>query len=304
MLECGRRRGPRGRASIFAFEEPEVFLHPHMCRAVYESLKTIAATEQVMLCTHSSQFVNMDDYRNLVIVRKNDQAAGSKAFRVTRDLFEGDHERRHRFNMIGFFNPDRSEVFFASKVVLVEGTTEKAVLPVLERRLGIFDHSASIINCGGKGDLVLYMRVLNAFQIPYMVIYDRDGQASSPENKRIEAECDKRYGKTYMVTNQVEDLLGIPRQQAEKMGKPYAAVEHYSLPATAIPPKVEELVREVYAQVRAPGATQQPAPLRAKGSGAANTASPRTVVGWRTPPCPRIVGWCAHQTTTECCDPV
>ncbi len=256
------------RANIFAFDEPEVFLHPHMCRAVYESLKAIAQTEQVMLCTHSSHFVNMDDYRNLAIMRKADQATGSRAFRVTTDLFEGDHERRHRFNMIGFFNPDRSEVFFANKVILVEGMTEKAILPVLARRLGIFDHSVSIINCGGKGDLVLYMKVLNAFQIPHLVIYDRDGNANSPENLKVERACDPRYGRTHVVIEQVEDLLGIPRQQAEKMGKPYAAVSHYSNPDTPIPPDVEALVREVYTPPHVMrGAARQPIPAAVTHNG-------------------------------------
>lgn len=236
------------RSAIFALEEPEVFLHPHMCRALYEALKAIARTDQVMLCTHSSHFVHMDDYSNLVLMRKQDQATGSRALRVATDLFEEDHERRARLNMIGFFNPDRSEIFFASKVVLVEGMTEKAVLPVLAKRLGIFNHSVSIVDCGGKGNLTLYMRVLNAFEIPYLVVHDRDGKskAVTAENKAIAAECDPRYGKVHMVIEQVEDVLGIPRQKALKLGKAYAAVEYLSRPETAISPQVESLVREAF----------------------------------------------------------
>ncbi|MGB7292524.1 MAG: AAA family ATPase [Thermodesulfobacteriota bacterium] len=256
----------RERSNIFAFEEPELFLHPQSCRATYEALKEISATDQTLLCTHSSHFVNIEDYRNLSLIRKLSQIDGTKAVMVTTDLFEGDEERKQRFNMIRFFNPDRNEVFFARKVVLVEGATEKAIIPVIARRLGIFDHSVSLIDCAGKFNLTLYTNVLNAFQISYIVIYDEDpipeelepggskhdsdkyseARRKFEENKRIEAECDREFAKTYMVTGEFEDILGLSKSRAEKVGKPYAAVEYFSNDRNFIPVALENLVREVY----------------------------------------------------------
>jgi putative ATP-dependent endonuclease of OLD family len=256
----------RERSNIFAFEEPELFLHPQVCRATYEALKSISNTEQILLCTHSSHFVNMEDYQHLALVRKPSQLDGTKALRVRTDLFEGDEERKKRFDMIRFFNPDRSEVFFARKVALVEGATEKSVIPVLARRLGVFHHSVSLVDCAGKYSLILYMRVLNAFRIPSLAIYDEDpipqelepgGSRHDPdkykeakhrfeENQHIEAECNREFAKTWMVPGQFEDVLGISRSHAEKVGKPYAAVEHFSHESNAIPAEVRNLVSEVY----------------------------------------------------------
>ena len=257
----------RERSNIFAFEEPELFLHPQLCRATYEALKSLSKTEQILLCTHSSHFVNMEDYRNLALITKRTQADGTKALRVTTDLFEGNEERKKRFNMIRFFNPDRSEVFFARKVALVEGGTEKSVIPVVARRLGVFDHTVSLVDCAGKFNLTLYMKVLNAFHIRYLAVYDEDpvpqelqpgGSKHDPdkhkearntfqENQNIEAECNREFGNTRMVPGKLEDVLGISESHAEKVGKPYAAVEHFSDESNAIPVELQNLVSEVYA---------------------------------------------------------
>lgn len=233
------------RSLIFAFEEPELYLHPQMCRAVYDDLKVVSASEQVILCTHSSHFVNMEDYRHLVIIRRDRE--GSRSYRAAQDLFEGESERKQRFNMIAHFNPDRSEVFFARKVALVEGQSEKAALPVIARRLEVFDHGVTIIDCGGKGNLPLYMVVLNSFQIPYIAIYDED-RKDADENNRIEALCDRKFGSTYRIPKKFDDFCCIPKGRRDKIGKPYAAVEHFGRESIPVPPHVAALVEAVYAR--------------------------------------------------------
>ncbi|AIG98436.1 hypothetical protein AFULGI_00016770 [Archaeoglobus fulgidus DSM 8774] len=256
----------RERSHIFAFEEPELFLHPQVARLTYESLKEISQTDQIFICTHSPHFINIEDYRHIVIIKKPDLETGTKAHRVQNELFEGDSDKKRRFNMIQFFNPDRNELFFARKVVLVEGPTEKAVLPLLGRRIGCFDHSVSIIDCGGKFNLTLYITVLNAFRIPYLVIHDEDpidpelqpgGSRYNPdklkqavrtyqENERIKEVVDPEIGEIIVVEGEFEDLLGVSRSQAEKLGKPLAAVEKYSNEDVKIPEDLKKIVIKVY----------------------------------------------------------
>jgi len=254
----------RERSNIFAFEEPELFLHPQMCRATYESLKQISNTDQSLICTHSPHFIDMEDYRHIVIVKKMDLEIGTKVQRIERELFED--ERKRQFNMVRFFNPDRNELFFARKVVLVEGATEKTVLPLLGRRIGCFDHKVSIIDCGSKFNLALFIDVLNAFRIPYLVIHDEDpidkelkpeGAKYDPdkfkeakqtfeENQRINNTVNPDIGKIRQITGEFEKLLVISRSQAEKLGKPFAAVEKYANESVKISEDVEKLVRAVY----------------------------------------------------------
>jgi CRISPR-associated exonuclease Cas4 len=262
--ETEENREIRERLPIFAFEEPELFLHPQMCRATYESLKQISRTDQILVCTHSPHFIDMEDYRSIVIVRKPNLETGTNVQRVQEELFDG--EKKRQFNMVRFFNPDRNELFFARKVVLVEGATEKVVLPLLARRVGIFDHSVSVIDCGSKFNLALFMDVLNAFRIPYLVIHDEDpidrelepgGSKHDPErlrkakrifeeNRRIKEACDQAVGTVKEIPGDFEKLLGISRNQAEKLGKPLATVEKYAEEDEEIVETIKELVREVY----------------------------------------------------------
>ena len=65
-------------------------------------------------------------------------------------------------------------MFFAKGVVLVEGATEKFTFPYVSIHSG-FDidrYGISIIECGGKGNLLIFSKVAKAFNIPYVVVAD------------------------------------------------------------------------------------------------------------------------------------
>lgn len=254
----------RERSHIFAFEEPEIFLHPQMCRATYESLKQISSTDQILVSTHSPHFIDIADYPIIVVVKKPGLEEGTKIQRVEKELFEG--EKKKQFNMVRFFNPDKNELFFAKKAVLVEGPTEKAVLPLLARRIDVFKHAVSIIDCGSKFNLTLFMEVLNAFRIPYIVIHDEDpidpdlqpggtryhpdrlaeAQRAFEENKKIKDACDASVGKVKSIPGEFENILGISRSQTEKLSKPFVAVQKYVDENVEIPSNLKDIVKEIY----------------------------------------------------------
>ena len=163
---------------IFAMEEPELFLHPHAQRRLSASLREIAETpqHQVFLCTHSTHFIDLKHYKEVAIVSKEAAASGSRVRQCMDDLFGGEEidDRKKRFHMAEWINPDRGEIFFAKSVVFVEGETEKVIIPYLAHKMGRFDGDVSIIDCGAKHNLPLYITIANAFQIPYLVIHDED----------------------------------------------------------------------------------------------------------------------------------
>ena len=256
----------RERSIMFAFEEPELFLHPQISRVTYQALKILSSTHQILLCTHSAHFVNLEDYKDIVVIRKLNQTEGTSSYKTSGDLFGGNFEQKQRFNMIQFFNPDRNEVFFAKRVALVEGATEKALFPLLARRLKMFDYRVSIIDCGGKHNLGLYMKVLNAFKIPSTTLYDEDpipndicpGAPNYDQekyqtrkrlfelNNKIEGECDRSFSRTHMFPIELEAVAGISKSYADKVGKPYAAIEKYSDDNTQIPQNLIDAVKNIY----------------------------------------------------------
>lgn len=245
-VEVTSRQGSE--SVIFAMEEPELFLHPHAQKRLARSLRDIANTDehQVLLCTHSTHFVDLDYYRDIAIVTKPKPEEGSTVRQYTGELFAGDDpvERKRRFHMAHWVNPDRAEMFFASRVVLVEGETEKVLLPFLAEKLGCYDPEISIIDCGAKHNLPLYMAIVNAFRIPYVVIHDEDPLPDSlPDDwsadKRrskqdtfdyngIINEClDIDLGSVHIFAPDFENATGVSKNKGKEKGKALAALDHF-----------------------------------------------------------------------------
>lgn len=258
----------RSRSAVFAMEEPELFLHPHAQRRLSASLREISNTpeHQVFLCTHSTHFVDLSHYKEVAIISKENFSDGSQVRQCTKDLFEGDDHRskKDRFHMAHWVNPDRGELFFARRVVFVEGETEKVILPFLAEKLNLSNHDVSIIDCGSKYNLRLYATIADAFTIPYLVIHDEDPvpdpipsrwtpdqirskQQTFGENDKIAAVVQEPLGKVQILSPDFENVSGVSKRRGKKISKPLAALNHFeATPVEEIPPRIEELVRTVY----------------------------------------------------------
>jgi len=253
---------------IFAMEEPELFLHPHAQRRLASSLREISETaeHQVFLCTHSTHFVDLENYKEVAIVSKNDARAGSEVRQCTVELFEGEEltEQKKRFHMAQWINPDRGEMFFASRVVFVEGETEKVVIPFLAEKMGVHQSDVSIIDCGSKHNLSLYIAIAKAFGIPYLVIHDEDpvpdpvpegwGEDKTREkrrtfelNQQVAHSVDEPLGRVEVLSPDFEGAAGISRAQGERKGKALAALDYFDrISADEIPNSIEAAIRSAY----------------------------------------------------------
>jgi CRISPR-associated exonuclease Cas4 len=133
--------------STYFFEEPELFLHPQAQRELYNSLKILAEeNNQVVLCTHSSSFLDLEDYKSICIVSKENSKTTIKQF--TSELFTADEKTN--FNLVYWLNPERSELFFASKVILVEGATDKTIIPIWLKISNNINFSTVLLSVGVK----------------------------------------------------------------------------------------------------------------------------------------------------------
>ena len=47
---------------ILAFEEPELYLHPQAQLAFYDDIKKLTSHDQIVVCTHSTHLVDVDDF--------------------------------------------------------------------------------------------------------------------------------------------------------------------------------------------------------------------------------------------------
>lgn len=248
---------------IYAIEEAELYLHPHKQREFYSNLKSISEDDysQVILTTHSSHFVRMDDYKNLTLVRKVSKEVGTIKNQCCADIFDPESEEKQLYKLIHYINPDNGDMFFARKVILVEGESEKVVFPYVAERVGIFKPDVSIVDCGSKFNLPLYINLLNHFEIPYLVIYDEDPMKDHYDdhekeehdrrtynfNNVIESAIDKRYGNSNMLSPDFEGEFSISHNQGDKLGKGLAALRHFQgLAEKDIQQNMINLITSVY----------------------------------------------------------
>jgi len=260
-VEVSSRAGSE--SLIYVIEEAELYLHPHKQREFYINLKKISEDEntQVILTTHSSHFVRMDDYKNLTLIRKPSKEGGTIKNQCCYDIYDQASEEKNHYKLVHYINPDNGDMFFARKVILVEGECEKVVFPYLAERLGLFKGDCSIIDCGSKFNLPLYIDLLNHFKIPYVVVYDEDPMKPSYDdpdkeksarntfelNQKINDLIDNTLGIPKMISPEFEGAFSIPKNKGDKLGKGLAALKHFQEKTNDdIPEEMVQLLKTVY----------------------------------------------------------
>ena len=159
---------------ILLIEEPELYLRPQAQRYLYRLLRRFSlAGNQTIYSTHSPAFLNVVRLDELIFVERVSRA-GTRVLQPEPVTPDDD------FRVMTEFDAARSELFLARAVVLVEGLTEKLVLPFVFAALGqdVDREGISIIECGGKPNLPLFARICTATGIPYVIVHDRDRRAS------------------------------------------------------------------------------------------------------------------------------
>lgn len=155
-------------------------------------------------------------------------------------------------------------MFFAKRVAFVEGETEKTMLPFIAEKCGCQDHEISVIDCGSKHNLPLYITIANAFELPYVVVHDedplpdpipdtwtedkrREKEKTFSLNKEIQELVDSKLGHVEILSPDFEGVARISRTQAEKKGKAFAALEHFEANTVEkYPTRLIELVNAIY----------------------------------------------------------
>lgn len=219
---------------VLLIEEPELMLAPHQQRHFYGILRRYAERNQVIYSTRSPALLDAVHYHE--ILRLDLNRDGGVIRRASPELMTDEQ----RLRLQAEFDRERTEMFFATCVVLVEGQTERLSLPLIFRRLG-HDPDAlgiSITEVGGKGNLPLIARVLGELGIPHVVVYDSDrGRAAAQENAAIRLAIG--HAPAFALDPDFEAVAGI-RDRDDKV---LAAWKRLSkLPPERIPDELQQIV--------------------------------------------------------------
>ncbi|MFH1969162.1 MAG: AAA family ATPase [Verrucomicrobiota bacterium] len=233
---------------IFAIEEPELYIHPQMQRAIYSVLKEFALSDQVIYVTHEPAFVDIAAYHQVAVVRKPSPTVGTQVTQCEVGML-GDVEERKGFQFLNTFGVEQNEMFFAQKVILVEGEEDLIGILATGRHLGLFtefpeERGYTVIVTGNKEEMLKFMKVLSAFKIPYVVLHELDGNPSLAINVTIKniATGNRRVE----LPNRMEEAAG----HKGHFGKTYDAKMFFKNPQNSQQP-FKDAVTQLFADVQA-----------------------------------------------------
>jgi len=163
----------KGKHPIFLIEEPEMFLHTHAKKYFYSVLNQLGRKgNQIIYTTHATEFVDMLYSQSVkrVITQNNSTKI------LPQKSIELDFNKDDLLKLNTAINNERAELFFAEKVILVEGDTEKIVFDYLLKLRGVNPNlnDISIIETSGKGNMPRYIKLLGSLEIPFVVVFDTD----------------------------------------------------------------------------------------------------------------------------------
>lgn len=204
----------RRKGAILLIEEPEVCLHPHARRYFYSLLKEITHEEtQVFYTTHSAEFVDLERYENVNVVRK-DPSQGTCI--CSGRAISIDTASREQLKLLTEFDVKRNELFFAEKVMIVEGDTEENALPYLFllKNIDINKESISIINVRSVTNIRFFVKIVKSFEIPFIVLMDTHSNTANyhdyhlPLNDEILALVGESL--VFMMDPNFETIFNLP----------------------------------------------------------------------------------------------
>ncbi|MBA7493096.1 hypothetical protein ES702_03651 [subsurface metagenome] len=222
------------RTTIFAIEEPELYLHPQSQRSLMSVFQEIVSGEdQVIYSTQSSLFIDIGRFDQICIMRREKRGRNYESYptqlpmsimiedlKARKGVDATDEGIREHYSHA--FNPMINEGFFADKVVIVEGPSEQYALPIYANALGynMDRKNISVVHSDGKGQMDRLLRVFNGFMIPTYLWFDGDKNNDKKEVRDKTLELLKLLGdpveKIEDVKTKVSDKYAILEYKLEK----------------------------------------------------------------------------------------
>lgn len=179
-------RGNTPGLHLVFIEEPEAHLHPQMQEVFIEQLSSIADLfptldtrgyqwrPQFVVSTHSPHVANRADFSDIRYFRVDSDTGGAEGRHAdVLDLSKAtglDSEFLHQYLTL-----TRSDLFFADKAILVEGTSERLIVPAAIRKTAkkLSSQYVALMEVGGAYAHIFFP-LLDFLRIPTLIITDID----------------------------------------------------------------------------------------------------------------------------------
>lgn len=185
----------RAQSSYFraiGLEEPEAHLHPnlqdHLAANIDGLIKVAGTTEyrkdiQLILTSHSTHITTKIDFDNTVVLYHNNETISPHY------IFEGFEDnaqgRRNLKYLNKYLDAVNTNLFYSRRIILVEGISEKLLVPVffrLYKNQSLEKSSCCIVNVNGLAFANFLEIIKNGYFVKCLVLTDSD-TGTAAENR-------------------------------------------------------------------------------------------------------------------------
>lgn len=185
------------RHKVIVLDEPELHLHPHSQRLLRDFLRQASKLNQIIVVTHSPQFVDPQTTESIIVVREI--TARSHIRKLAKNFLTEAQEHKVSQNLLA----QEKEFLFSRSVLLVEGPTEYGAMSILAKRMkkGFDENGVSLVSVEGNY-FGLMIRLLRGLGFSWSVMCDRDAVANI---SRGSIKVDGKEIKTSQVFHSLHD---------------------------------------------------------------------------------------------------
>ena len=192
---------------ILLIEEPEIYQHPSKQLVIFDAIKDVSTGHnrstgvriQIIYTTHSEKFIRMSEFNVMRLIRRTPSENGiansvaslaiSDCSRAMASFLEPPPAPMSDEAFIAklhIFGREICEGFFAERIVLVEGITDKAVMEAAYRvrKRDANREGIAIIAADGKTKMDKPAYIFSAFGIPTFLIFDNDSKKSDKKQNK------------------------------------------------------------------------------------------------------------------------
>lgn len=204
--------------NLLFIEEPEAHTHPQMQYVFIKNIKALLKdglkredgleiSLQYIISTHSSHIVSESHFNDIKYLKKGkDHSVISKNLQaLEKEYTENGEDQNYRF-LKQYLTLNRSELFFADKAVLVEGDTERILIPAMMKKLDqacpenpLLSQNISIVEVGAHSQI--FEKFIDFVGVKTLVVTDIDTYY-----EEVKLEADGKTPQTYKNGNEKIEL--------------------------------------------------------------------------------------------------
>ena len=193
--------------NLLYIEEPEAHTHPQLQYIFIRKIKSHIETHrkklledknkqlQILITSHSSHIVSECNFDDIIYLKKNENTVIAKNFNSLKEEYSGDEQKGFKF-VKQYLTMNRSELFFADKVICIEGDTERILMPMMMHKIDnkekpradlmpLLSQNISIIEVGAHSHI--FIPLFEFLGIKVLIITDIDAATKNNNGRYVKS---------------------------------------------------------------------------------------------------------------------